>query len=104
MAETTAVAGENLMRAFEVQVSEHSDCVVLAPSGEIDLDVASEFADRGSEWIMTRGVYSLVVDLSDVTFMDSTGLSALVLMNNAALGLGKRLSLRRVPQKVQRLL
>jgi anti-sigma B factor antagonist len=50
---------------------------VVAVSGEIDLATASEFRSVLVDAV-AGGQGDLVVDLSEVTFMDSTGLGAMV--------------------------
>lgn len=52
--------------------------VVVEVAGEIDIASSSEFEDGLTDVIRGRDTHALVVDLSDVTFMDSNGLSALV--------------------------
>ena len=49
---------------------------VIAFSGEIDLATAEEFATALKSWIEAGG--PVTVDLSKVTFMDSTGIHALI--------------------------
>ena len=67
---------------FEVSEARDGDRVVLAVSGEIDLGTVGELRDalvRAGE----SGAPEVLVDLSDVDFMDSTGLSALVIAHRS---------------------
>lgn len=50
---------------------------VIAVSGEIDVYTAPKLRDKITELVGT-GVYDLVIDLSEVDFLDSTGLGVLV--------------------------
>lgn len=67
--------------------SDDAGRALLAVSGEIDLQYADELRDSGLENIGDSG---LAIDLSEVTFLDSSGLSALIDINNAVVeqGLG----------------
>lgn len=62
---------------FKVSIDEHADAYsIVAVRGEVDLHTASKVQyaiERGSE-----GVETVVVDMSDVAFMDSTALSTLM--------------------------
>jgi anti-sigma B factor antagonist len=58
---------------------------VVALSGEIDLATAAAVGASLEPWVRAGG--PVILDLSDVTFMDSTGLHALV---KAAKELGDR--------------
>jgi anti-anti-sigma factor len=58
-------------------VREVGATVVVRLSGEIDLDVAEEF--RGGLLTAAENGPNVVVDITDVTFIDSSGLSALIL-------------------------
>lgn len=51
---------------------------VLTVAGEIDLSTAPRLREALLEIFSTGGARHLVVDLADVTFMDSTGLGVLV--------------------------
>lgn len=75
---------------------------VLEVAGEIDMASADAFRDR----LLTclEGSDSLRVDLSGVTFMDSSGLSALMLMHRAAAEAGKEAALIQLSPITSRLL
>ena len=53
------------------------DCAVLRVGGEIDLYTAPTLREGLSNLVAT-GVRHVVIDTSDVTFLDSTGLGVLV--------------------------
>ena len=64
---------------FSVGVRQHGRHTVVTVSGEVDLSTATAFRDVSLE-AMDSADGDLIVDLADVTFIDSTGLSALVLV------------------------
>lgn len=69
-------AGES---AFEALVERRSGVPVVRLSGEVDLETIPRVEEAFSEAAALRdGISGLVLDLGDVTFMDSTGISALV--------------------------
>ena len=51
---------------------------VVAVSGEIDVATSEAFEDALAASVRDRDEAGVVVDLTDVTFMDSSGLNALV--------------------------
>jgi anti-sigma B factor antagonist len=59
---------------FEMETAQRGDTVVVRVKGEFDLTCKHEFefAVRG---VMDQGFRSLVLDLSQLSFIDSTGLS-----------------------------
>lgn len=61
---------------------------VLRLSGEIDLAVADRVLAAGIK-CLDNGTSDLVVDLSDVSFLDSSGLGALVAIRNHAAESGR---------------
>jgi anti-sigma B factor antagonist len=70
---------------FHVEVSDDGRRAVLAARGEIDLatvELLHEAIERASQ----TSASEVWVDLSDVGFMDSTGLSALVIGHRALPG------------------
>jgi anti-sigma B factor antagonist len=74
--------------------------VVLTLAGELDLAALPAFAEAVAACADSGG---LILDLAEVTFMDSTGVSALVKLRQR-LGPGETLVLRNVPRQSQRVL
>ena len=64
---------------MEVSVSRNAadDVPVVAVSGEVDVYSAPELKESLTK-LLHSGAKSIVVDLTDVAFLDSTGLGALV--------------------------
>jgi anti-anti-sigma factor len=82
------------MTELRVTTAVAGDQYVLTLSGEIDLGCAEQVGDLGVGSLESHGIRSLVLDMSAVTFIDSTGLTALVRMHQTAAAQSKRLSLR----------
>jgi anti-sigma B factor antagonist len=73
---------------------------IVRPVGRIDAHTALTFKDRLSE-VIDFGNPWLVLDLSAVTFLDSTGLGSLVSSLKRAEAAGGDLRLAQVPQTVR---
>jgi anti-sigma B factor antagonist len=89
------------MTRLEVKTSSEGDSVRLSLSGELDL--AS--APRVEEELRSVELQSpplIVLDLRELTFMDSTGLRLLVLADSRARDAGRRLTIVPGPDTVQR--
>lgn len=71
---------------FEIREFPESDWLRLTLLGELDLSCASELEARLDE-LQAEG-QSVLVDLSELEFMDSTGLSILVQAINSSRGNG----------------
>ena len=92
-------------------MSEQASLEILEKSGRIaaarlagDLDiVTSESVKRELAGLVDSGHDSLVLDLSGVGFVDSSGLGALVALHRHAESQGGRFSVRAVPPLQQRL-
>ena len=66
------------MREFHLDtVGPISDCAVLQVTGEVDVYTAPMLRERIRE-LAARGAVHLIADLTQVDFLDSTGLGALV--------------------------
>jgi anti-sigma B factor antagonist len=61
----------------------HTDITVISVGGELDLETAPQLQDQIST-LMEQGVQRFVIDLSGVTFCDSTGLSVFVRTKNTS--------------------
>lgn len=76
---------------------------VVTLQGELDLTSAPEL-ERELQAAESSQPERLVIDLSGVEFMDSTGLRTLLQARERALSQGHELALRRGPRQVQRVL
>jgi anti-anti-sigma factor len=88
---------------FNVEVHDGTQAVVIGVSGELDLA-----SSPALELELERGAAAtaelVIVDLRDLEFMDSTGLSVLVRAHQRATENGQRFGIVKGPQQVQRLL
>ncbi|HEY8584974.1 MAG TPA: STAS domain-containing protein [Capillimicrobium sp.] len=65
---------------FEIHVEDDGDLLVLAPRGELDLLTVPRVHEAIERHCTGRS--ALVVDLSGLSFMDSTGIRLLVALHN----------------------
>lgn len=79
------------MAALELRAFSDDDGVRLEPLGELDLATAEQFDDALRAWLEDPRAGELVVDLSGVTFMDSTGLRSVLIGSSAANQAGRRM-------------
>lgn len=63
---------------FSLQFRRDGGVVVVGVSGELDMATAPVLRNALKEVIVDQGSLSVRVDLANTTFMDSTGLNALV--------------------------
>ena len=76
----------------------------LVLHGEADLAVSDDVLNRGLAGLADPDVKVLILDLANVTFMDSTAISTLVLLRRGALAESKELRLVAIPDRVRRIL
>jgi len=88
---------------FRVEVKTDGSRSVLALRGELDLASAPAL-DEELERVEAAGAKQVIIDLRDLEFMDSTGLSVLVRAHQRAEKAGMRFGLVKGPPQVQRLL
>ena len=60
---------------LEIQVEQNDEYTVCRPVGELDAYTVTQFRETLASF---SGVHRLVIDLSEVPFMDSAGLGALI--------------------------
>jgi anti-anti-sigma factor len=77
--------------------------VVIVLGGELDL-ASSPQLEQSLEQVWTTDADPLVIDLRELEFMDSTGLSIIVRAQQRMTEDGRQLSIVRGSQQVQRLL
>ncbi len=88
---------------FRVEVRQADDTAVISVSGALDL-ASSPALEEELQRVAQLDVQVVVVDLRNLEFMDSTGLSVLVRAHQRAEENGRRLGLVNGSQQVQRLL
>jgi anti-sigma B factor antagonist len=88
---------------FRVEVHSEQQATVIAVSGELDL-ASSPALQEELDRISASDSQLLIIDLRELDFMDSTGLSVLVRAHQRAEEQGRRLAMVKGPQQVQRLL
>jgi anti-anti-sigma factor len=88
---------------FRVEVRNAEGTSVISVSGELDL-ASSPALEEELERVAQSETQLVVVDLRNLEFMDSTGLSVLVRAHQRAEENGRRLGLVNGSQQVQRLL
>jgi anti-anti-sigma factor len=86
---------------FRVEVRSEGRAAVVVVSGELDLASGPALED---ELVRVSAVELVVLDLRELEFMDSTGLSILVKANQRAIDEGRRFGLVKGSPQVQRLL
>jgi anti-sigma B factor antagonist len=87
----------------EVSVERDGDKVRLVLTGEIDLSAAPDVAVH-AEQALVGNPATVVVDLSGATFLDSSGIGALVVLTNSAESRPTTLHLKPGPPNVMRVL
>ena len=62
---------------MDIEVTRSTDITVVAPRGDLDMAVADQMKRTLTE-LVDKGGRKLLVDLAHVTYVDSSGLGALV--------------------------
>jgi anti-sigma B factor antagonist len=88
--------------SFRVGVSRANGQVLVAVEGELDLATAPQLRDHLVE--MSEEKVEVILDLTRLQFIDSTGLSVLVMAFNRARAAGGSIVLRHPSQSVLRVL
>jgi anti-anti-sigma factor len=86
---------------LDLSTTSKGTCAVVTVDGEIDLDNASDLSEAALAAMQEIGP-SVVLDLSGVTFMDSTGLKVLLAVHKRAELAGGRLVLAGPTRSVNR--
>ena len=88
---------------FRLEVRNQGRATVIAVSGELDL-ASSPALQEELDRVAASDSKLLIIDLRELDFMDSTGLSVLVRAHQRAEEQGRQLAMVKGPQQVQRLL
>ena len=88
---------------LKLDVRRDAEAVVIAARGELDVSSADSFSaelDRAGQ----AGVDRVVLDLSELEFMDSSGIACLVKAQRNSQAYGRRFVVVRGPRQIQQLL
>lgn len=88
--------------ALAIEVRHEQGCMIVAVAGEIDISTVTRLRERLFE--IAAGGHPLVVDLDQVSFIDSVGLTMLVGTANRAAAHGRSLQVVCAPPKIRTLL
>ena len=91
------------MPSFDLRVVRSDGRMHIAPCGELDIATSPQLEQAVSE-ATTEAVPELVLDLRELTFMDSTGLRTLAQASTRAQQAGTTLSIWRGPRQIERVL
>ncbi|HLJ02351.1 MAG TPA: STAS domain-containing protein [Solirubrobacteraceae bacterium] len=88
---------------FRVEVRNENGASLLSVAGELDL-ASGPTLERELESALAREPGLVILDLRQLEFMDSTGLSVLIRAHNSAQAQGQRLGIVGGSRQVRRLL
>ena len=91
------------MPSFDLRVVRKDRSMHIAPCGELDIATTPDLEQALSD-ATADSVTEIVLDLRELTFMDSTGLRALAQANASAGERGVSLSIIRGPRQIERVL
>jgi anti-anti-sigma factor len=86
---------------FAARIEEEGDSLVIRPAGELDLATLPTLEDS-LRTALGRDGSPVILDLSALAFIDSTGIAVLVRESRASRENGARLSIRGAPAAVRR--
>jgi anti-anti-sigma factor len=97
----SADSDDALSEPFRIEVDPHRETIVVAAHGEIDIDSAGQL-DRQVHELLERGFARIVLDLRNVTFLDSSGLHVILDASAASADAGVEFAIVQGPSSVQR--
>ena len=89
------------MKTFDVTSEQRGETVFVRLSGELDISSASKVEDELARVEPSRPE-TIVLDLRNLVFMDSTGLRLLIAADTRARNQGRKLKIVKGPEPVQR--
>jgi anti-anti-sigma factor len=92
------------MSPFQIEVVPGGEVCTLVLHGEVDLAVADSIVEVGTRSLADAATTTVIIDMSQVTFIDSTALGALIRLRNLADASTKQFALTRLPDRVTKVL
>ena len=89
---------------LDVEIQAHPGQAILVLHGELDMATTSQLQDVAMAQLGVPGLATLGLDLADITFLDSSGVSVLVELRNDARERGIDVELLAVSRRAARVL
>ncbi len=89
---------------FSTDVTRDGDTTTVALAGELDIATVAELRDLAYAELDRPECRALVLDLSELTFLDSTGIGCWVQIRTHAASAEKQVTIRSIPPSVRRVL
>ena len=89
---------------MKIDVRHREGVTIIAPKGKITIGEGDVMLRRAVGEALEAGAKSILVDLSEVTTIDSSGIGELVSAYTTVTNKGKQLALLNLPRKVEDLL
>ena len=101
MKEANAAGGRHVMSDFRFETSQRSDGHLVRLFGDFDITGFKQVDDELRR-LQSDGEPKLTLDLRGLTFIDSSGIRAILQAEARARGLGRRLRLLAGPERVHK--
>lgn len=98
------MCNDSTMTRLDVETQGRADQPVLVLQGELDMGTEAQLRAASAEQLSVNGVSTLRLDLAGLTFLDSTGVSALVDLRKQARDQGVTVELVAVSRRAARVL
>jgi anti-anti-sigma factor len=89
---------------FSAEVARAGDTTIVSLCGDLDIATVPQLGPLAATELDRDECRWLVLDLSELTFLDSTGIGCWVETRTHATALAKRMTIRNVPAAVRRVL
>lgn len=88
---------------MNIEISGKDHLITVSPRGELDHHVSKQLRERIDEEIMRSGAVNLAFDMSNVSFMDSSGVGVIIGRYKKISALGGRVILYGMNENVKKL-
>ncbi|GAB1641754.1 STAS domain-containing protein [Krasilnikovia sp. MM14-A1259] len=89
---------------LRVDVQRHPDATTVVLAGEIDMVTCAQVSQVVTELLHDDQRVPVVLDMADVTFLDSSGIRALLICHKDAKRFGRQIDIRPVHDRVRQVL
>ena len=94
----------HIVAGLDVEIQAHAGQAILVLHGELDMGTESQLHDVAVAQLAVQGVAKLGLDLAGITFLDSTGVTALLDLRKRANDRGIDMQILAVSRRAARIL